>query len=286
MEIARAGRFAFELLEAHDFSWLSRFGEPFCVFDRQDSGNVCFGVTDGNGDRLFVKYAGARPALFSGYPRDAISSLRNAMPLYERLAHPALTRLLGHGPVGQGYAAVFAWAQGETLRPREPYKNPAASPRARLRRRMAITRLKMLDQVFDFHAQAAALGYVAVDFYDGNVLVDLDAATATVCDIDLYRQKPAYNDIGRMPGSSRFMSPEEYQLGAALDETTNVYAMGALAFEFFGSNQDRSLAAWEGAPQLHAVAARATRPERDARYPTLADFLTAWRAAVGRIQVW
>lgn len=37
-----------------------------------------------------------------------------------------------------------------------------------------------------------------------------------------------------MWGSSRFQSPEEYQLGADIDEVTNVYTIGATAFALFG----------------------------------------------------
>ncbi|MFP4660952.1 MAG: hypothetical protein ACLFPF_02075 [Halanaerobiales bacterium] len=36
----------FRLKEEHDFSWLSRYGIVFSVFDEQDSGNICFGVED------------------------------------------------------------------------------------------------------------------------------------------------------------------------------------------------------------------------------------------------
>jgi serine/threonine-protein kinase len=41
---------------------------------------------------------------------------------------------------------------------------------------------------------------------------------------------PYVNEMGRMWGSTRFMSPEEFTLGAYIDEVTNVYAMGATAF--------------------------------------------------------
>jgi len=40
--------------------------------------------------------------------------------------------------------------------------------------------------------------------------------------------------MGRMWGSSRFQSPEEYQLGADIDEVTNVYTIGTTAFALFG----------------------------------------------------
>lgn len=46
--------------------------------------------------------------------------------------------------------------------------------------------------------------------------------------------------MGRMWGSSCFMSPEEFAFGSAIDEITNVYLMGATAFALFGGERDRS----------------------------------------------
>lgn len=48
---------SFELKEDFDFSFLSQYGSVFTVFDKQDSGNLCFGVKDGD-RKLFLKIAG------------------------------------------------------------------------------------------------------------------------------------------------------------------------------------------------------------------------------------
>lgn len=40
--------------------------------------------------------------------------------------------------------------------------------------------------------------------------------------------------MGRLWGSSRFMSPEEIELGAKIDERTNVFNIGAIAFGLLG----------------------------------------------------
>jgi len=37
---------SFKLKEDHDFRWLSDLGKVFCVFDQQDSGNICFGIQE------------------------------------------------------------------------------------------------------------------------------------------------------------------------------------------------------------------------------------------------
>lgn len=262
-----------------DLMWLRPYGTVFAVMDQQFSGNLCFGV-DGPFGRLFIKYAGARTANYRGKTTDAVLRLQNAMPLYDR-EHPALIRLLAHGPAGDGYAAIFPWQDAQPLHP-TPY---TSAVRDRVRRLPLAASLAMLDAVFDLHGALALDGVVAVDFDDGNVLIDFERVAAIVCDIDLYRRKPAFNDRGRMRGSSRFMAPEEYVLNAAIDETTTEYNMAALAFEFFGSNADRSKRAWIAPYPLWEVANRATREQKADRYPSMRSFLDAWRDAVGRCRL-
>jgi len=85
--------------------------------------------------------------------------------------------------------------------------------------------------------------------------------------------------MGRMWGSARFMSPEEFTLGAVIDETTNVYAVGALAFSLF-ADCSREAADWTLSPALYAVAKKATADDRNERYATHAELLEAWDAAM------
>ena len=271
---------AYQARREPDLAWLRAYGRVFCALDRQPSGNLCFGV-EGPFGKLFVKYAGADTVNYRGQPADAVRILRAAMPLYA-LEHPALTRLLAHGPAGEGYAAIFAWRDAPALRP-----SPRdLSIRALVRRLPPGRSLKMLDMVYDLHAHLAEEGHIAVDFSDSNLLIDFERDEAIVCDIDLYRRKPAVNDRGRMWGSGRFMAPEEYVKGAALEECTTVYSMGALAFEFFGSNQDRRRDLWHGPEALYPVARKATQDEPSARFPSLRAFLNAWREAVGRLPLY
>lgn len=266
---------AFDLREKTDLSWIRPYGKVFYVYDRLTSGNLCFGV-EGKYGKLFIKFAGARTVNYAGRPEDAIFTLQKAMPLYS-IRHPSLTRLLAHGPAGDGYAAIYAWQDAPVLWPSPP--DPAVLERVR---RLQLSRsLKMLDGVFDLHGALAMEGYIAVDFSDENLLVHFDRDEMTVCDIDLYRKKPAVNDRGRMHGSSRFLAPEEYTLGASLDESTTVYAMGMLAFEIFGDQQERTRKNWTGPRALYDVAEKATKEKRAERYPSMRAFLNAWRSAVG-----
>ena len=76
------------------------------------------------------------------------------------------------------------------------------------------------------------------------------------------------------------MSPEEYELGAVLDEVTNVYTLGAMAFALF-SECDRSAEAWPLSSNLCAVAKKAVSEERSARYESIDALLSAWETARG-----
>ena len=65
-------------------------------------------------------------------------------------------------------------------------------------------------------------------------MYDFQTDRITICDIDLFRKKPAINDMGEHYwGTKRLKAPEEYCYGAAIDEVTNVYTLGALLFDSF-----------------------------------------------------
>lgn len=267
----------FECRDVVNLTWLRPYGKVFYVFDQQNSGNLCFGV-DGPYGKLFVKYAGSRTMNYTGKPQDAVMQLQNAVLLYEKIHHPALLPLLTHGAVlgGQGYAAIFQWIDAPCLRPTPP--DPAIL--TRLHHLPLPSRLRMLDDIFDLHARLAEEGYVAVDFDDSNLLIDFDQGRITVCDIDAYQRRPLYNLKGRMPGSSLFRAPEEFEKDASIDESTMVYEMGCLTFLFLGDPDERTQDTWTASRWLYRVAHTAVQPQKIDRYPSMRTFLHAWRSAV------
>ncbi|QCT03417.1 hypothetical protein E6C60_2705 [Paenibacillus algicola] len=119
-------------------------------------------------------------------------------------------------------------------------------------------------------------GYVAIDFYDGSILYDFINNETKICDIDFYQKKPFFNNMGRLWGSSRFMSPEEFELGAEIDSRTNVYNMGAIAFGLLGGELDRTYEKWEAGKELYFVACNAINADKNKRYPSVKDFYKAW----------
>jgi serine/threonine-protein kinase len=274
---------AFQLREGHDFSWLNGWGRVFRVFDQQDSGNIGFGV-ERDGIRRFIKYAGAPTVDYPGNPADAVKRLIKAVPVYQDLRHPALVNLIDSFDTDNGFAMVFEWVDGECLHshwlfsPQEKYTHPA-SPNYRFNRLPLAKRLNAFERILSFHTHAEAHGYLAVDFYDGSILYDFETDQTRICDIDFYRRRPLINTIGRMWGSSRFMAPEEFELGAAIDQRTNVFTMGAMAFACFGGTLDRSFAQWTAGEALYQVALQAVSKKRADRQATVAAFRHAWEAA-------
>ncbi len=278
---------SFQLKEHHDFDWLQDLGEIFSVFDQQDSGNICFGVNK-DGIKKFVKYAGAKTLEYSGHPKDAVARLKQSIPLYENLNHPHLIKLISHFEVASGYVSIFNWFDGECLHPHWSFPPPAkynhpASPYYRFKQLPVELRLASLDSIFTFHIHVERKNYVAVDFYDGSILYDFNKNITKICDIDFYQKRPYTNMMGRLWGSARFMSPEEFELGAAIDEKTNVFNMGAIAFGLLGGELDRSFSKWDASKELYDVAIRAVDKNRNQRYSSVEEFYNAWDIARNQV---
>jgi len=259
------------LKEPFDFSFLSKYGRVFKVFDDQDSGNICFGADDGKSKR-FVKFAGAPAARISMTREEAIQMMKKAVKIYTDLAHPALANLLYSEEIGGGLACVFEWRDAYYMGKQYPQS------REKFMRIPIEEKLKAFEDILLFHAHAAKKGYVAIDFYDGSIMYDYEKRCVVIYDIELYEKAPVINRMGRMYGSSRFMSPEEFSLGAELDEVTNVYAMGAAAFELFGDNRSRSFEKWTLSEKLYETAKKAVSDVRADRQQSLRQLIDEWTA--------
>jgi len=262
----------FRLRKTYDFSFLARYGTVFTVFDGQDSGNICFGVKNDHG-RYFVKYAGAPTLRATCTPETAVKNLKTALPVYRDLYHENLIRLLNDEPIGGGHAALFEWSDGVCMGRMYP------DAHRRFMETPIGVRMQVFNEILRFHAHIHKKGYVAIDFYDGSILYDFTEKKTMLCDIDFYAKKPYRNEMGRLWGSSRFMSPEEFVLDAEIDELTNVYTMGATAFALF-SNCMRTREEWPLSDTLFCVATRAVNDDRNQRYPSVQHLMAAWDTAM------
>ncbi|MCA0969333.1 serine/threonine protein kinase [Halobacillus litoralis] len=278
----------FRLREPHDFKWLEALGTVFAVFDEQDSGNICFGVENEQG-RQFIKYAGASPEDFDGKPADAVTRLKKAVPLYKELAHEHLIQYKQDFSTEEGYATVFDWFNGECMHAHWSYPPPAKykdpnSPYYKYRHLPLDLRLQSFDALLDFHEFMESQGYVAVDLYDGSILYDFDTDTTKLCDIDFYEKGALINEVGEaFWGSTRSKAPEEYEKGAVIDNVSNVYTLGALAFSIFGSDGEFSKTRWDAGDALYSIASRAVENERAERFSSIRDLHEAWQSAKRKV---
>lgn len=261
----------FKLKAPFDFSFIGKYGKVFKVFDDQDSGNICFG-TEKDGHKYFIKFAGAPTKEYNGTAREAIERLKSTLPIYENLKHKNLIEFVSAEEIGGGFAMVFKWAEGDCAGRQYPDAH---------RKFTALTneaKLKVFSDMLAFLAHVNSQEYVAIDFYDGSIIYDHESGKTTICDIDLFQKQPYINDMGRMWGSAKFMSPEEFERGAVIDEITNVYTAGAFAFALFG-RYERDFEKWSLSKSLYDVAAKAVSDDRGERQQSIKQFIEEWETA-------
>ena len=259
-------------------SYLETKGEIFRSFADQDSGCISYGVKIA-GQKYFIK--------FSNEAR-GIASLQRARLFGQQVQHSALAKFHGLFPMPTelGLALQYNWLDGEVLydytrfTSEERQTHPKCA-HVRFRALPLAKRLKSLDVIYTFHLELAKTGYIAVDFYDGCVIYDFEKDKTYLCDMDEYQRAPFILSKERLPGSSRFMAPEEFQRGAKLDGVTNVYTLGKMAAVLLGDSTG-AINNWSGTESMAKVIERATRSERRERYPSVADFVRAWQQAVGQ----
>ena len=260
----------YKLKSPVDFSFLSKYGKVFKVFDNQGSGNICFGVADSE-NKYFVKFAGAPTGNYSGAPQDAIERLKCAVPAYWDLAHPNLIRLISDEEINNGYAVVFEWVDAIHVWTPDGGQEFKRLPQE--------THFKIFDEILDFHAHMAAKGYTALDFYEDHIMWDVVNERTVICDIDFYSKGWYEGMSGIWNTDCEWYSPEQFIDGAAIDEVSCVYAMGATAFALFGDGRDRCIEKWKLSKGLFDVAKRAASDDRNQRQQSVRQLIDEWEAA-------
>jgi serine/threonine-protein kinase len=253
-------------------SYLGRVGEVFRVFGEQDSGCVSYGVRLLDGARWFVKEA---------VNERGRRSLERGWVFHRAVRHTAIVPQVHRIAVGDDWAVVMPWRSGEVLHhptangPRD--RTSPGSPMSRFRSLPTAEVLRAFDRVLDAHLTVEAAGQVAVDLYDGALLYDFTAGAVHLIDLDEYRPGPFVLDDERLPGSRRFMAPEEFVRGAVIDTRTTVFTLGRAARLLLDAGDDER--AWRGTARQLAVVERATFPDPDDRYGDVHRFAAAWHAA-------
>lgn len=259
-------------------AWIDGLGAKFATFDLQDSGCVSYGIEAGS-IWLFVK---------TSTTDAAASSIRRALRFHSAVRHPAIVApLAAHRFPDDRVALVYPWREGRVLYPTttlgSAIRTDPTGPMVAFRARPVTQILAALDTILHAHVTISAAGFVAVDLYDGCFLYDDERLAMHLVDLDEYRPGPFTVAADRLPGSSRFMAPEEHRRGAVIDERTTVHALGRtlrLLLDAGDAEQD-----WRGTDDQLAVICRATDPDPAHRHTTVIELLDAWRSATGPVGV-
>ncbi|GAA4989932.1 serine/threonine protein kinase [Yinghuangia aomiensis] len=254
--------------------FLADVGVVFRRFEDQDSGCASYGVRTAGGC-WFVKTARSRAAA---------RSLERACALHARVRHEAVVPLLHSFHAAGHPVLVYPWVEAEalyhpTVRARPDRADPAG-PMARFRQLPLALVHAALDRILDAHLAVSAAGFVAVDFYDGCVMYDFTRHRVHLCDLDEYRPGPFTHDVDRLPGSTRYMAPEEFTRGAVIDERTTVHALGRALRLLLDAGDCES--AWRGTGAQLGVVNHATAPSPGDRYATVCELAAQWRAVTTR----
>lgn len=258
------------LRETHDFSWLHAFGHVFRVLQGTTSGCIGFGV-EKDGQRFYLRHAGALPFGFFGDPEQAIDDLRASLALYQCVQHPAINPVLSQHEVPGGFVQAFPWLEGFVLSSDEDY--------ARFRAFPLVQRLAWYDTLVDALAACEQQGIIPLGLSDTHLIIHDQNRHIALTTIHRFRQLPTTSAPARTPGMPWYRAPE-CQQEVALDETTAVFTAGALAYTFLGDRVHRNPQPWEGSPQMLSLASTATHPLREQRQQSVASFQQAWRQAV------
>ena len=250
--------------------FLAANSNTFATFDHhtQDSGNISYGVQI-DGERYFVKTAGD-PADASPHLDHAarVRLLRNAARLTQSCDHPTLPPLRQVMESPTGPMLFYDWVEGQLVR----------NSLHKIKRLPVRQILSLLNDIYDLHAELAKRGWIANDFYDGSMIYDFHRLKVHSIDLDTYRLGPFTNDMGRMFGSTRFMAPEEFRLGATIDQRTTVFTLGRTAAVLLSDNSlDRN--PFRGNAAQYDTMLKACRKNPDARFQSVAHFCDAWLQA-------
>jgi len=157
---------------------------------------------------------------------------------------------------------------GERLDTRAAAQGDPASVHTWLAARPAVA-TRLLAALLELHVGIVAAGWIAGDLYDGCLLFDRESARLSVIDLDGYHRGSTINAMGRMFGSSRWMAPEEFEPGAAIDERTTVFTLGrAIAWILGNGSDDRR--AFRGNDRQWDAVQEATAADPGARIQTVA----------------
>lgn len=222
--------------------WLDEEARLFHTLEGHESGNASYGFLDENGASYFAKFAPNNNPL-------AIDRLKTARQLSRDVRHPALIPCVAEVRALDGYAIVYPWAEGETLSEQTGSLHDKYAPDSALMRFRALPVQQVsaaVRQLLALHVMLEQHGYISGNWHEGRMHYDFESARVYAVGLGHYHKGAFVNTQGRMPGSSRYMAPEEWQLGATIDRRTMVYHMGATILNLLGDGIRGERSAFRG----------------------------------------
>lgn len=172
---------------------------------------------------------------------------------------------------GRTRALVYPWIDGSVLN----HATTDDSDRSGLERfqQLPIAEVEdALSAILEAHLTIVTAGFVAVDLYDGCFLYDFDRSKMWLIDLDEYRLGPFVLEEERLPGSRRYMAPEEWVRGSTIDERTTVFTLGRALDHLLDSAHG-----WRGQESQRKVIDRAAASDPAERYADVASLVDAWQ---------
>lgn len=272
-----------ELKESFDLDFLKRYDDLFAVFDKNDSGNISFGV-EKNSQKYFIKFAGCKTINYKGNPLSAIEALKNAEKVYKDLECDTLIKVINTFETQRGFGMIFEWVDGENMFPYwtfdeiDRYNNPR-SPYYKFRHLEIEYKMEAIDKIFKFLILVNKKGYIAVDFYDGSLMYDFDKHIIKICDVDLFKFARQVKNIDgeQYWGSPRIKSPEESKRGAIIDSRSNIYNLGKTIHCLVGNEFTPNIGDWELSSEKYNIVEKSLQENPNNRYNSIEEFYYFWK---------
>ena len=216
---------ALDVLRASFFASLPRY-EYLGSLGQGGTGYV-FKATDRELNEVIAIKVLGRAA---GEERDTVlRRFKGEVSLNRRISHPNVCRLHDYGLAGDLPYLTMEFVDGRDLGTVIDLEGPVPTRKA----------LRILTQLTRAVAAAHAAGIVHRDLKPANVMVR-PSGEISVLDFglahDRTRTDPRITRVGKTVGTPHYMSPEQVQ-GRLVDERSDVYAIGAIAFELLSGRR-------------------------------------------------
>jgi CheY-like chemotaxis protein len=226
-----------------------------------------------------------------GEERDTVlRRFKGEVSLNRKISHPNICRLHDYGVAGGLPYLTMEFVDGRDLGTIIDLEGPVPAKKA----------LRILTQLTRAVVAAHAAGIVHRDLKPANVMVQ-PSGEISLLDFglahDTTRTDPRITRVGAAVGTPHYMSPEQVQ-GRLVDERSDIYAIGAIAFELLSGRRmftgrtflsiarkhlettvSRGTLEGRGVPrELEATVLRCLEKKPEDRFPTAAALASSFEA--------